>query len=499
MNADIQVSKLNESYIKIKCEPAIAAELSDDFTFYTPDYQFHPLVKANKWDGKIRLFDKRSYTILSGLVWRLAEWAKDKGYSTHVDYPLRHDVTIQSVIDRVSLLNLPFEPRQDQLEILQESWSTNRGTIVSPTGSGKSLLVYLLTQAVLPRHVLIVCPTTGLVEQMFNDFKDYGFDAENECLKVWEGVPINLDKRVIISTWQSMVAECDKPSYYRNPGISQEKGGILPYFGQVIVDEAHGAPAKSISKIVQGCTGASWRYGLTGTLNDPEMHQLQLEGLFGPPIYGETTKELMESDVLARLKIINIVLEYPENERKFMVGQKYPYESDWLATHSSRNRYILNLTQSIKGSSFVLCRLIDKQAKGMFKELKERIGNDAKLVYGDTKVEDRETIRKLANVDDNVSVVASYGVFSGGVNVPNLKNVIFASPYKSKIKVLQSIGRALRRTDTKTEATVYDIVDNLSIGNYQNYSMQHFLQRIQIYNKELFEYRTIRVPIKARE
>jgi superfamily II DNA or RNA helicase len=481
-DAAIRVSKLNESYIQIDCEPAIAAELSDNFTFYSPNYQYHPLVKKGVWDGKIRLFDRRNNTMLFGLVWKLVEWATNHEYTINASIP-HNDVDRESVLKFVQQFKLPFEPREDQIEILMEAMGVGRGTIISPTGSGKSLLIYILSQLTKNGHALIVCPTTNLVTQMYNDFKDYGLDVEKHCLKVWEGIQPTLNKRIIISTWQSMM----------------DQDHLLSNFDQVIVDEAHGAPAKSISHIVQGCTKATLRFGFTGTLNDPEMHQLKLEGLFGPPIYGESTKELMDRNVLARLKIINIVLEYPENERQYMKGKKYPYESEWLASHSSRNKYVLNLAQSIKGSSFILCRLIDKQAKLLFKDLKARIGDDAKLVYGDTEVEDREKIRQLADRDDNTSVVASYGVFSGGVNVPNLKNVVFASPYKSKIKVLQSIGRSLRRTETKTEATVYDIVDDLSYKDHANYSMQHFMQRIQIYNKEMFEYRTIRVKISGRE
>jgi superfamily II DNA or RNA helicase len=284
-----------------------------------------------------------------------------------------------------------------------------------------------------------------------------------------EGCDPQTDKRIIISTWQSLMDQ--EPEYFE-----QYKLGIG--------DEVHGFKAKSLIAIMTALTNAYHRFGFTGTLsNDVAVHELVIEGLFGPIIRGQSTEELIEQEYLANLNIICIVLEYPESKRKIMKGMSYADETDFIVADAARQRYIKNLALSLKGSTFLLCRLIDKHARILFDQVSASKRDNTRLVYGGTTVDDREITRQLSNINDEMSVVASYGIFSGGVNIPNLKNVVFASPYRSKIKVLQSIGRVLRRTKDKISATVIDIIDDLSIGNHKNYSVKHFHDRMRIYNK----------------
>ena len=468
---DIHIEELDASFIRVHCEPHISQEIAEDFTFYAPNYQHDPRYKRRIWDGKIRLFTARNL-LYAGLKDRLLEWTKEKGYSH--DYEYRCNARNPIAIEEWVRENTPkkFEIRPYQLDILHRCVDYGRATVLSPTASGKSLIIFWLAQFYFDK-VLIIVPTINLVNQMYADFKEYGMNPDN-IHKVYEGVDPNTKKDIVISTWQSIYKM--EPDYFEQ-------------FGVVVGDECHGFKAKSLTHIMKQCTNAQYRFGFTATLsNDAPVHELVLEGLFGPIIRGETTKELIKQEYLSELDINIEVLEHSESERKAMRTADYNAESNFLINHKNRNAFIKDLVISLKGSTFVLFRNI---AHG--KELYEQISKERKchLVYGETEADLREAIRLLANVDDTTIVCASYGVFSLGVNVPNLRNILLASPYKSKIKVLQSIGRSLRRTETKTNATIYDVVDDLSIGSHNNYGIKHYLERIKLYNKELFPY-TIR-------
>jgi len=467
---DIRITQLDASFIHVDCEPHIAMEIAEDFTFYAPNYQHDPRVKRGQWDGKIRLFSARNL-LYAGLLETLVEWAKKHGYTTDYDPPInaRNPLAIAELAKSFCPVNL--EPRQYQVDIFQCCLEYNRTTVVSPTASGKSLIICWLLRHYNTKTLLIV-PTINLVNQMYNDFKEYGFNVEDICHKVFAGVDPQTDKLITISTWQSLMDM--SPEYFEQ-------------FKLVIGDECHGFKAKSLTHIMKQCTNAYYRFGFTGTLsNNTAVHELILEGLFGPVIQGETTKNLIDQKYLANLQINIEVLEHSEDVRKSMKTADYHAESDFLIKQKERTQFIKNLVVSLKGSTFVLFRII---AHG--EELYEEISKERKcyLVYGETEADLRESVRHLANVNDDTIVVASYGVFALGVNVPNLRNIVFASPYKTKIKVLQSIGRSLRKTETKQNAVVYDIVDDLSIGSHNNYGIKHYLERIKLYNKELFPYK----------
>jgi len=118
------------------------------------------------------------------------------------------------------------------------------------------------------------------------------------------------------------------------------------------------------------------------------------------------------------------------------------------------------------------------------------------FVHGGVVAEDRENVREITEKEDNAIIIASYGTFSTGINIKNLHNVIFASPSKSRIRNLQSIGRVLRKGSNKTKATLYDIADDISYKTQRNYTLNHLVERIKIYNEENFNYDIISIPLK---
>jgi superfamily II DNA or RNA helicase len=384
------------------------------------------------------------------------------------------------------------------LNLLVAGVNQRRAVLLSPTASGKSFLIYTLMRY-FNKKTLIIVPTINLVNQMYKDFAEYGYDVKSNCHRIYHGVasastrsvPVGSDSvqalreraMVTISTWQS---------------IHEEPEEYFSEYECVIGDECHGFKAKCLTSIMTKLTNCPYRFGLSGTLDDTQVHELVLEGLFGPIIEGKKTKELIDEGYLADLNIVSLILEYPEEERKFLRGATFQEETDYIVAHEGRRDYLKKLAISMKGSTFILFRLVDKHGKQIYTDLQNAKGDKSAFVYGGTDGDEREDVRLNANMDSGLSVVASYGVFSTGTNVPNLRNVIFASPYKSKIKVLQSIGRGLRRTKTKTNCTIYDLVDDFSIGDDINYSVKHYLERNKIYNKEGFDYKHFRIPITKR-
>jgi superfamily II DNA or RNA helicase len=317
---------------------------------------------------------------------------------------------------------------------------------------------------------LILVPTTSLVEQMYTDFEDYGWSSGTYCQKVYQGHSSKVEKDVVISTWQSV---------YKMPKKYFE------VFGCVIGDEAHMFKAKSLTGIMTKLHQCKYRFGLTGTLDGTQTHQLVLEGLFGPVEKVVTTKELIEKKTLADLKIKCIILKHSNIRSKM----EYAEELEYIVTHKGRQNFVINLLQHLKGNTLCLFQLVEKHGKPLH-EAAEKIITDRNVyfVYGGTRTDTREEIRSLIeNAKDSI-VIASYGTFSTGINIRNIHNIVLASPSKSKIRVLQSIGRGLRTSMNKDSVLIFDIADDLTFRNQNNFTLNHFQERINIYNTEQFDY-----------
>jgi superfamily II DNA or RNA helicase len=272
----------------------------------------------------------------------------------------------------------------------------------------------------------------------------------------------------------------------------------------VIGDEAHNFKAKSLTSLMDKCTEASYRIGTTGTLDGTATHRMVLEGLFGTVYRVTTTKTLMDQGKVANLKIKALVLNYPDEERKLVSQKKtkmsYADEIDFLVSHEKRGRFIKNLAWSMNGNTLVLYRLVKKHGEPLFKMIQETAAkkDPARRIYfvsGQTDVDAREEIRAIVEKEKNAIIVASLGTFSTGINIKNIHNIIFSSPSKSQVKVLQSIGRGLRKSDDGRDTVLYDIVDDLQWRTSKNHTLNHGAERFTIYNKEMFQYKVIEIPI----
>lgn len=499
----IRIKKLNEVYNKIDCEPGVAYELNDFFTFDVQGAKFMPAVRNKVWDGKIRLFNLMTCTLYSGLNRYVEEFCKARKYD--VEYETDFSSSEFSLIEAkkfVDSLKTTFKPRDYQLDAFVHAVRERRALLLSPTASGKSFIIYLLTRYYNAKTLIIV-PTTTLVHQLASDFKEYGYGEQGSnsrsswigsgsdstsssqwtsgIHKIYSGQEKRSQAQVTITTWQS---------------IYKEPKSWFDEYDVVIGDEAHNFKAKSLTSILTKLENCQYRFGFTGTLDGTQTHKLVLEGLFGPVRKVTTTAELIEQKHLADFKIKAIVLSYPEEIRKMIIrSADYQAEIDYLVRLQARNNFIKNLALSLEGNTLLLFQFVDKHGRALYDSIKTDAKDKVFFVHGGVDGAEREEIRKIVNKGMGNIIIASYGTFSTGINIPNINNVIFASPSKSRIRNLQSIGRGLRKSETKSEATLFDIADDMSWKQKKNYTLLHFMERVKIYNEEKFDYKIYKVSL----
>ena len=492
MGSNIIIENVNEAFVKIICTDGVAYELREDFTFQVPGYQFTPQYRARLWDGKIRLFDVRTKQLYRGLVPYVAKFCEERNYEwEYENESYDEEFSLAEAKEYVDKLRPKHAPRDYQLDAFVHAIRTRRTLLLSPTASGKSLIIYLLARFLQHKGLkkgLIVVPTVSLVEQLTSDFKDYsetnGWDVNANIHKIYQGQEKDSDKFLTISTWQSL---------YKMPKQ------WFAQFDFVIGDEAHQFKAKSLTDIMTGLTNAKYRIGTTGTLDGTKTHRLVLEGLFGSVRKVITTKELMDAKHLADFQIKCLLLRHNESICQAAKQFSYQQEIEYLVLNEARNKFISNLAVSLDGNTLVLYQYVDKHGRMLHKLISERLGADRKIFFvsGETDVDIREGIRKIVEQETQAIIVASFGTFSTGVNIRNLHNIIFASPSKSRIRNLQSIGRGLRTSETKTSAVLYDIADDMRYKKHENYTLKHFAERIKIYSEEKFAFKVYKIELKG--
>lgn len=481
----VVIEKVNEIHVRVVADPGIKMEMSAYFTFEVPGARFMPSVRNKVWDGKIRLLNPMTGLIYFGLIPHIAKFCRERNYDLELAskevWPLQkiandYGYTLAKEFDS------SYEPRDYQNNAVVMALQNNRGLFLSPTASGKSFIIYLLSRFHVEndRRVLVIVPTTSLVQQMASDFHDYNKNRKLDIHKISAGVDKLSDAPYTITTWQSI---------YKMPKKWFEQ------FDAVIVDEAHLAKAKSITGIMEKAPNIVYRYGFTGTLDDTQTHKLVLEGLFGQTYQVTKTKTLIDDNTLADFSIKAIVLGYGEAARKLNKGKDYQDEIDWIVRNEARNKYIRNLAWNLKGNTLILFQFVEKHGK-ILEPMLQKEGKTVHFIHGGVDAEDRESVRRITESSDDNIILASYGTFSTGVNIKRLDSVVFASPSKSKIRNLQSIGRVLRKGNGKEKATLYDIVDDLQWKTHKNFAIQHFMERVKIYTNEGFDFKLYNVEMK---
>jgi len=493
MASDLIISKKNEVYAKVECERHLAMELSEYFTFFVPGHQFVPAFRNRIWDGKIRLFNRQSNEIYLGLIPYIKEFCDEREYTYEIE-ELEDEFSIYQADKFFKSLNLhsagrPITVNDHQRDAFIEAMQSRRKLLLSPTASGKSLIIYLIFRQLLDYQDLkglIIVPTTSLVEQLTSDFKDYAehddFDVDEHVHKIYQGKDKHSGKKLIISTWQSLYQM--PPEYFKQ-------------FQYIIGDEAHNFKAQSLTTIMTACINTKYRIGLTGTLDGTKTHKLVLEGLFGPVKQVITTKELIDKKILSDFNIKCLILKHSEDKCEEARDWTYQEEMDFIVSSSNRNRFIRNLAISMNTNTLVLFQMVEKHGKKLYEMIKEKSGErKVYFVHGGTDTEDREAIRHIVEKEKDAIIVASYGTFSTGINIKNLHNIIFASPSKSVIRILQSIGRGLRQSSGKEMATLYDVADDLRHKKHMNFTLRHFVERVKIYTEQKFPFKIYNIGLK---
>ena len=485
---DLVISKSNEVFLKINTEPHIDYELRDHFKFEVEGAKFMPQYRNKYWNGEIHLYDIRSKQIYVGLLDKIVQFCKNYGYSYKFEdnkyygtpYEENEHISYEGVKDYMQSI-CSHQPRKYQVEGVYGALKHNRKLLISPTASGKSLMIYSLVRYYVDKgqKILLIVPTTSLVEQMYKDFEDYGWNVESYCHRIYSGREKSNDAPVTITTWQS-VYKLDR-SFFEEYNV-------------VIGDEAHLFKSKSLISIMTKLHHAKYRFGFTGTLDGTQTHKWVLEGLFGPSYKVTKTEELMRQGHLSQLDIQCLLLKHPP--QKF---ETYEDEIQYLISHEQRNNFIRNLSLDLKGNTLVLFSRVEAHGAVLYDKINNNKRDDRKVffVHGGVDAEERELVREITEREKDAIIVASYGTFSTGINIKNLHNVIFASPSKSRIRNLQSIGRVLRKGKDKVKATLYDIADDCTTKSRRNYTLNHFIERIKTYNEENFNYEIITIQLKV--
>jgi superfamily II DNA or RNA helicase len=509
--ADIVADKINEVYVRVTGEPAVEKELHEHFKYQMPNFKFTPAGRKGKWQGWIHLYNARTHELPAGLLRYLFEFARDRKYTIKYNPNLfvYNNFSVLEAAEYIKSLNIhsggkPLAARDYQEVALAKAVRYKKLTMISPTSSGKSYIIYCFMRWLLDNGQnlgLLTVPTTALVEQMHSDFKDYStankWPVEQLVQRMYDGysVAIEPQSKLVVSTWQSI---------YEFP-----EANWFDRYDFIVGDEAHTFAADCVSNVAKRTTKAAYRLATTGTSHEQVVNNLKMEGWFGPVTKITTTKKLMDAGHVSKLFIKSLVLKYPPGTRELIKpaveesgASKFAAEMEFIISNEKRNKFIRNLALSIKGNTLVLFHYVDKHGRVLHEMFQEKLGADTtrKLFYvhGGTEVEDREEVRRITETEKDAIIVASFGVFSTGTNIKNLHNLIFASPTKAKIRTLQSIGRILRLAEDKSFATLYDIADDFREGSNDrpNFTLKHYAKRMIMYYEEKFEISHYTIQIK---
>lgn len=484
--------RINETYSKLVGPEYLIRELQDKFTFYVKNYQHMPKVRNKLWDGKVRLLTDAG-RIYNGLLIDVEKYCKENDVYFETTNKPDFQISMAEVIDFVMSLK-SHVPHEHQLRAIAKVLRKRRVLLLSPTSSGKSFIAYVIHRflARQKKKGLLIVPTINLLTQMKKDFEDYstqnGYDVDNNVHMVSSGIDPNSSKSLIITTWQSMLKMPEK---------------WFNQFDYVIGDEAHSFKANEIKKIMENATNADYRIGMTGTTDDMEMHELVLQGLFGEKVSYIKTHEMIEQGLASQLLIRTIVLDWGQQYHKNTELKKLTFqgEQSLISKNLKRNKFIINLTGSLNGNVLVLFKYIE-HGKDLYRVIKKKFPNrKVFFIAGEISGSEREDIRQQVMNETDAIIVASEGTYATGVNIPNLKFLILALAGKAKIKLLQGIGRILRKSEGKDISEVFDIGDDFSYHNKKgevqrlNLALQHAIEREKIYRKEKFNVKQYRVNL----
>jgi superfamily II DNA or RNA helicase len=497
---DIVISPINESFIRITCrEQFMELELSDRFSFKVANAQFDPRVKSGRWDGIKRLYNRTHKRIHKGLLLEVLKFCKKHKYTYSLDPSLVPTSGITSdelneIVDgfiKPHDKGRPIKPYDYQYQAVHHMLNSGRSICLAATSAGKSLILYLATRIyqmadeMQGRQMIIVVPSIMLVEQLYSDFENYStYEGSNWsprtfCQKISGKYSKQVSKPIIITTWQSLKN--------MSPTVVTDAGAIF-------VDEVHTVNGSVLTNLMEMAVNCPIRHGLTGTLDGFECNELAAQGLMGPAVKIVSAKEIIDAGRATKVNVKCIILDYDSETKKAYHNDqcnvpphrsqlKYQSEVNFINNLKSRFDFIQGIVRTLKGNTIVLFDRVDDYGVPLYEDMKSKHENTF-LIIGGVYGEEREEIRLNLETFNNAIVYATSQIMSTGVNIKNLHNIVLASSSKSKIRILQTIGRLMRLHETKTTATMIDLVDKLDYNGIPNFTLKHVEERIKHYSKE---------------
>lgn len=482
------IDKLNNVDFKINCDIGQLMELKEFSSFMAPNHQFHPAFRSRIWNGKISWFNTKDKTVPIGLLPNLFEFCKRYGYKLKMNFDVNELVPQKISDDKLeSFYDYLFSsqkiyPRDYQQDAIKAAINNRRGILLSPTGSGKSLIVYTLVRYLLAENkkVILVVPNVSLVNQIFSDFVEYGWaQCSNHTEKLYSGEKPTFGKDVLITTYQSLM---------------KRPASFFAKYNAIINDEAHTVKSTELQKIARKCVNADFRIGLTGTLPKVDADLYNITGMLGPVIYKLKSKKLIDSGVLSNIKIVNTFLKYPKEIDEKGRRRQYQDEINLIIKSPERMKvfdYIFNNIKDGQNSIILVDRI--EHLNAIEEYIENNISDKYQLyiIHGGVKANVREQIRKVMDKESNVIMVATYATLSTGINIKRIHNVILGSSSKSEIRVLQTIGRGLRTHSEKNGVVIWDLIDDFSYKNRngnltKNHVYKHFEERYKYYKEQEF-------------
>lgn len=483
----IRVEHIDQNYCRLWADNDVLLQIQETYSFFAKDYKHMPLYKRGIWDGKVRLFNVRDCKLPSGLLYLIRANAHIFNWEVRelapLDGPLFDD---DHFLEKITPLS-KFEIMPHQIGAVGDVLTHRRRLVLSPTSSGKSLILYLCSRYIIAKEkkrILIIVPNKTLVEQMREDFTEYstdGWGGAKDIHAIYAEQEIWVNQDVVVSTYQTAVKLTAE--WYKQ-------------FGAIFIDEAHGANSKSVSTILDMTGHMYYHAGFTGTLNGTYLHEMEMRARFGDVTKLVTTRELMDMGIVAQLTIDAITYNHGLEVAKGSSKWDYAQEIDYIVNSEDRNVFLANIVASADKNVMILFHY-NEHGKKLRELIEARIaGSGRKLYYVDGNVEitARAPIRQAMENAENDVLLASYGTSSVGLSIKNIHTVILGHPFRDRIRVLQTIGRGLRISPTKKAVTVVDVGDLLSgKRKIKNAVYEHFMSRLELYHSEGFDYNTITI------
>lgn len=502
MTNPIIITKVNETWIRVECpEQYQELDIQDRFSFQVETAKYS---RNKHWNGVKQLYNRRTKLFPIGLLLELLSFFEVQEFDYQLDPDLIPDSETLDLEDVKHLVEDIIRPKdktgqdihvQDfQYDALLYILNMGRSVCLSATSSGKSLIIYLalriyqLIDDLRGKTLCVTVPSITLVNQMWSDFDQYscgtGWSIDKHCQKMYGTTEKTITRKIVITTWQTQ---------------SKLSQAVLDKIGVIFFDECHLCKAKTLSTICESLTSCEFKHGLTGTLDGCEVNELSIQGLLGPVKKVVSAKEIMDIGFASKVKVNMMLLnhnivtqgeftkfrkQYFKTLTKKHRNDDYLCELEFLNVLNKRKEFLFEFIESLPGNTLVLFDRVVSYGEIWYQEYKESHPDNTFYITGKVSGDDRETIRIGMESQEQSTLWASYGTLSTGVSINKLHNCVLISSAKSKIRVLQTIGRMMRLHSTKNEANIYDIVDNLG---FENFMMTHAQQRIEFYTNEEFD------------